>query len=485
MKRVAAVDLGASSGRVMLGSVGPEVLELRELNRFWNGPVRVHGTLHWDLLHLYRSVLDGLHLAGRIDSVGIDSWAVDYGLLDASGRLLGNPVHYRDSRTDGVLEQVLSTISAAELYAVTGLQQLPFNTIYQLAAEELPADAATLLMIPDLLAYWLTGEIGVERTNASTTQLYDVSGRDWSDELISRVPARVGGARSGGGLPRRVFPRLWEPGDVIGTALPDETGLAPGIPVVAVGSHDTASAVVAVPAADDRFAYISSGTWSLVGLELDAPVLTDAAREANFTNEGGVDGRIRFLRNVMGLWILQECQRVWGDDDLAGLLRDAADAPPFAVLIDPDAPEFLAPGNMPARIEEHCRATGQDAPRSRGAVVRCILESLALAYRRTLRSALTIADRDVDVLHVIGGGSQNELLCQLTADACGVPVLAGPVEASALGNVLVQARALGEPFPDLRAMRALVRSTHSLRRYAPQGKPADWDAAESRLFGTR
>jgi rhamnulokinase len=278
---------------------------------------------------------------------------------------------------------------------------------------------------------------------------------------------------------------LWAPGDVIGPALADETGLAPGIPVIAVGSHDTASSVVAVPASDDRFAYISSGTWSLVGLELDAPVLTDEAREANFTNEGGVDGRIRFLRNVMGLWILQECQRIWADEDLDGLLRDAADAPPFASLIDPDAPEFLALGNNPARIEEHCRATVQEPPRSRGAMVRCILESLALAYRRTLRSAQSIADREVDVLHVIGGGSQNELLCQLTADACGLPVLAGPVEASALGNVLVQARALGEPLPDLAAMRALVRSTHRLRTYEPQGKPADWDAAESRMFGTR
>ncbi|NIK55209.1 rhamnulokinase [Kribbella shirazensis] len=483
MKRVAAVDLGASSGRVMCAEVGPSVLQLRELNRFWNGPVRVHGTLHWDMLHLYRSVLDGLQLAGPIDGLGIDSWAVDYGLLDRAGRLLSNPVHYRDSRTDGVMERVLSVIPAADLYAVTGLQQLPFNTIYQLAAEELPADAATLLMIPDLLAYWLTGEIGVERTNASTTQLYDVTARDWSDELIARVPAP--GARSNGGLPRRIFPRLREPGDVIGSVLPDETGLAPGIPVIAVGSHDTASAVVAVPAENELFAYISSGTWSLVGLELDAPVLTDEARRANFTNEGGVDGTTRFLRNVMGLWILQECQRIWGDDDLEELLRAAADAPPFAVLIDPDAPEFLAPGNMPARIDERCRASGQEPPRSRGAVVRCILESLALAYRRTLRTAQAIADQEVDVLHVIGGGSQNELLCQLTADACGVPVLAGPVEASALGNVLVQARALGEPLPDLGAMRALVRSTHSLRRYDPQGKPADWDAAESRVFGTR
>jgi rhamnulokinase len=488
MKRVAAVDLGASSGRVMLGEVGAHVLELREVHRFWNGPVRVRGRLHWDILHLYRSTLDGLRTAGTLDGIGIDSWAVDYGLLDADGRLLRNPVHYRDSRTDGVMERVLQKVPAADLYAVTGLQQLPFNTIYQLAAEALegganPAlpehsrlleQATNLLMIPDLLGYWLTGEIGVERTNASTTQLFDVRSRQWSDELISRM-----------GLPRRVFPQLREPGEVIGPALADETGLAPGIPVIAVGSHDTASSVVAVPASDDRFAYISSGTWSLVGLELDAPVLTDEAREANFTNEGGVDGRIRFLRNVMGLWILQECQRIWADDDLDGLLRDAAGAPPFATLIDPDAPEFLAPGNMPARIGEHCRVTGQEPPRSRGAMVRCILESLALAYRRTLRSAQSIADREVDVLHVIGGGSQNELLCQLTADACGLPVLAGPVEASALGNVLVQARALGEPLPDLAAMRALVRSTHRLRTYEPQGKPADWDAAESRMFGTR
>jgi len=461
----------------MLGVVGDAQLELSEVHRFWNGPVRLRDTLHWDVLHLYRSVLDGLRTAGSVDGIGIDSWAVDYGLLDASGRLIGNPVHYRDSRTDGVMDRVLQTISTEELYDVTGLQQLPFNTIYQLVAEGFLGQAETLLMIPDLLGYWLTGETGAERTNASTTQLYDVRARSWSSELAERV-----------GVPASVFPKLREPGDVVGTLLPEvveETGLDPATPVIAVGSHDTASSVVAVPAADERFAYISSGTWSLVGLELESPVLSAEAREANFTNEGGVDGRIRFLKNVMGLWILQECQRIWGADDLPALLRDAADASPFAVLIDPDAPEFLAPGNMPRRIEEHCRATGQERPRSQAATVRCILESLALAYRRTLRLAQTIADRPVDVLHVIGGGSQNELLCQLTADACGLPVLAGPVEASALGNVLVQARALGEPLPDLSAMRALVRSTHQLRRYEPQGKPADWDAAESRVFGAR
>ncbi|TDD23919.1 rhamnulokinase [Kribbella turkmenica] len=477
MRRVAAVDLGASSGRVMLGEVGDGVLNLSELHRFWNGPVQLRDTLHWDILHLYRSLLEGLRSAGTVHALGIDSWAVDYGLLDGSGRLLGNPVHYRDTRTDGVMEKLLERVPAAELYAITGLQQLPFNTIYQLAAEHLLDQARTLLMIPDLLGYWLTGEIGAERTNASTTQLYDVRAGDWSPVLAERVGVRL-----------ELLPRLREPGDVVGTLLPavaEETGLPTATPVIAVGSHDTASSVVAVPAADERFAYISSGTWSLVGLELDAPVLSAEAREANFTNEGGVDGRIRFLRNVMGLWILQECQRAWAADDLPRLLRDAADAPPFAVLIDPDAPEFLAPGNMPRRIDEHCRATGQEPPRSRGATVRCVLESLALAYRRTLRLAQTIADRPVDVLHVIGGGSQNELLCQLTADACGLPVLAGPVEASALGNVLVQARALGEPLPDLDAMRALVRTTHQLRRYEPQGKPADWDAAESRMFGIR
>ncbi|QNE20078.1 rhamnulokinase [Kribbella qitaiheensis] len=474
--RVAAVDLGASSGRVMVGEVGPGELELTEVHRFWNGPVKIAGTLHWDILHLYREVLVGLSKAGGpLDGIGIDSWAVDYGLLDADGKLLGNPVHYRDDRTNGVLERLLQKVSADDLYAVTGLQQLPFNTIYQLAAEQRLDQAETLLMIPDLLGYWLTGIGGAEATNASTTQLYDVRERGWSEGLAERV-----------GVPHTLLPPIRQPGQVIGPLLADvaeETGLDPATPVIAVGSHDTASSVVAVPAVDERFAYISSGTWSLVGLELDEPVLTPEAQQANFTNEGGVDGRIRFLRNVMGLWILQECLREWGTDELAPVLAEAAQAPAFAVLIDPDDPSFLAPGNMVRRIAEYCERSGQEAPASRGVLVRCVLESLALAYRRTLRLAQEIADRDVEVVQVIGGGSQNELLCQLTADACGLPVLAGPVEASALGNVLVQARALGAPLPDLTAMRALVRATHELRSYQPQCKPADWDAAESRVFG--
>ncbi|GAB3815166.1 rhamnulokinase [Kribbella italica] len=490
--RLAAVDLGASSGRVMVGDIGEGTLQLTEVHRFWNGPVDIQGTLHWDILHLYRETLVGLTKAaagGPIDGIGIDSWAVDYGLLDESGRLLSNPIHYRDSRTDGVMDEVLRTVPAEDLYAITGLQQLPFNTIYQLVAEQSLDQAHQLLLIPDLLAYWLTGIPGAEATNASTTQLYDVRTRTWSEDLAHRV-----------GIPTTLLPTLREPGHLIGPLLPelaDQTGLTPSgvngevaeglrVPVIAVGSHDTASSVVAVPAAEgENFAYISSGTWSLAGLELPEPVLTEEARQANFTNEGGVDGRTRFLKNVMGLWILQECLRVWGTDDLVALLDEAAETPAFGVLIDPDDPAFLAPGNMPARIDEFCARTGQDKPATRAATVRCVLESLALAYRRTLRSAREIAGREIDVVHVIGGGSQNELLCQLTADACGVPVLAGPVEASALGNVLVQARALGEPLPDLGAMRALVRATHRLRRYAPQGRPADWDAAESRVFGTR
>ncbi|WP_143466023.1 rhamnulokinase [Kribbella sp. ALI-6-A] len=487
--RLAAVDLGASSGRVMVADVAAGNLELTEVHRFWNGGVQVQGTLHWDILHLYRETLAGLRkaaLGGPLDGIGIDSWAVDYGLLDGDGRLIGNPVHYRDSRTEGVMDEVLRKVPAEDLYAVTGLQQLPFNTIYQLAAERSLDRAERLLLIPDLLAYWLTGVVGAEATNASTTQLYDVTTRSWSEDFARRV-----------GIPVELLPELREPGQVIGPVLPEvaeELGFgssaegqdARRVPVIAVGSHDTASSVVAVPAEDGaNFAYISSGTWSLAGLELPAPVLTEEARRANFTNEGGVDGRTRFLKNVMGLWILQECLRVWGSDDLQQLLKEAADVPAFGVLIDPDDPVFLAPGNMPARIDEFCARTGQDKPATRAATVRCVLESLALAYRRTLRSAREIVGREIDVVHVIGGGSQNELLCQLTADACGVPVLAGPVEASALGNVLVQARALREPLPDLSAMRALVRATHRLRRYPPQGRPADWDAAESRVFGTR
>jgi rhamnulokinase len=482
---VAAVDLGASGGRVMVGTVGgDDQLKLLEMHRFPNVPVRVLGTLHWDILALYRGVLDGIRAvagAGDVASVAIDAWGVDYGLLDADGGLLGNPVHYRDTRTEGVGGQVLGRVPAAELYAITGIQQLPLNTIFQLAAAaDTPqlAAARTLLMIPDLLSFWLTGQAGAEVTNASTTQLYDVRARAWATSLMTRV-----------GIPPGIFPPLRRPGDTIGDLLPGiaaDAGLGATVPVLAVGSHDTASAVVGVPAHGPDFAYISCGTWSLVGMELPGPVLTEASFRANFTNETGIDGTIRYLRNVMGLWLLQESVRTWSARgmaaDLGALLAAAAKVPAFSAVVNPDDPDFLTPGDMPARIAQACRRTGQEPPADPGATVRCILDSLALAYRRTIADVQQLARRHVDTVHIVGGGARNSLLCQLTADACGLPVVAGPVEAAALGNVLVQARALGAAPDDLGGMRRLLRSTQNLRRFEPSRAGAqEWDEAARRI----
>ncbi len=474
---VAAVDLGASGGRVMVGQVGARRLEVHEAHRFPNGPVSVLDTLHWDILRLYQDVLEGLRAAARtfdLASAGIDSWGVDYGLLDSGGELLGNPVHYRDARTDGMVEKLLARIPGPQLYAATGVQQLPINTIYQLAAAagtpQLAA-ARTLLLIPDLLGYWLTGEVGAEVTNASTTQLYDVRTQSWAVGLMERA-----------GIPAHLFPALRLPGAIIGDLLPEvarRAGLADRrspFPVVAVGSHDTASAVVSVPAQDGDFAYISCGTWSLVGVELDHPVLTDASRAANFSNETGVDGTIRYLRNVMGLWLLQESVRTWAEAGqpaaLRALLAEAARVPPLRAVIDPNDPVFLPP----------CRRAGQRPPASPAETVRCIIDSLALAYRRAIRQVQELSGRQIDTVHVVGGGSRNALLCQLTADACGLPVVAGPAEAAALGNILVQARSLGAAPGDLAGMRALLRATQVLRRFEPTGGDARaWDAAARRL----
>jgi rhamnulokinase len=478
----AAVDLGASSGRVMVGRVGAGTLRLTEAHRFPNRPVCTAGTLHWDILALYAGVLDGLRAAGaggvRLDSVGIDGWAVDHGLLDADGRLLGNPVHYRDRRTEGVAEKVWTALPAARLYAATGIQYAPFNTLYQLVAAAGTAQLAAakrLLMIPDLIAYWLTGEQGTEITNASTTQLMDPRTGGWAEEV-----ARAAGVDLG------LFAPLRSPGDQAGTVLPEvlrETGLAGPVPVTAVGSHDTASAVAAVPAADgERFAYICTGTWSLAGLELGAPVLTEASRAANFTNELGIDGTVRFLRNITGLWLLQECMREWGARDVAPLLRAAAGRPGLRSVVDACDPAFLAPGGMPARIAAACRTTGQPVPEDPAAITRCVLDSLAMAHRAAVLDAQRLAGRPVDVVHVVGGGARNGLLCRLTADACGLPVVAGPPEAAALGNVLVQARARGL-LPDRAAARSLVARTQPLTRHLPSGGTADWVAAARRIAG--
>jgi rhamnulokinase len=462
MTAFAAVDLGASSGRVMLGRVGPEHLALTEVHRFRNGGVRLPDGLYWDVLGLYTDVLTGLRAAAReehLAGLAVDSWAVDYGLLDARGTLQGNPRHYRDPRTDAVIDDVHAKLDPARLYGVTGLQFLPFNTLYQLAAEPV-LDGRRALLVPDLLGYWLTGRQVAEETNASTTGLLDARTGGWSPPLLEAL-----------GLPHGLLPDVIAAGEVLAPLTGEvgaEIGVDYALPVTTVGSHDTASAVVGVPAETDRFGYISCGTWGLVGVELDAPVLTEDSRTANFTNERGVDGTIRYLRNVMGLWLLSESMRTW---DLRGVGVELDDVLPAAAAlaaggprIDPDDPVFLPPGDMPERI---IRAAGLRDPEP-ATVVRCILDSLAVAFAEAMADAERLSGRPVEVVHLVGGGSQNALLCQLTADAMGRPVVAGPVEATALGNVLVQARTHGVLSGDLPALRRRVRAASRLHRYEPR-----------------
>ena len=476
-----AVDIGASSGRVMLGRWDGGRFALEERHRFWTGPVEEGGHLHWDAPRLWQEIQAGIRAyasqhAAPLAGIGVDTWAVDYGLLDADGRLLGNPYHYRDRRTEGAPALVDQVVPPAELYALTGIQRLPLNTLYQLAAaarlgDPQLASAETLLLMPDLFHYWLTGRKVAEYTNASTTMFLNARERGWATELLDRL-----------GVPTRMLPPLVEPGTVLGLMLPelrDALGLRSDVPVIAVGTHDTASAVAAVPGLDERSAYISSGTWSLVGVELPAPVLSDAARRLNFTNEGGVGGTIRFLKNVGGLWLLQECQRRWQEEGRSyswpELVALAEAAPPLRSLVDPDAPEFLAVGDMPATIRAYCRRTHQPEPESVGAVARCCLESLALKYRWVVEALEELTGRTIETVRVVGGGSQNGLLCQLTADACRRPVVAGPAEGTALGNILVQAMAAGH-LPDLAAGRRAVAASVSQASYAPRAS-ADWEAA--------
>ncbi|MFB2585800.1 rhamnulokinase [Herbiconiux liukaitaii] len=469
---VAAVDLGATSGRVMLGYVGRDEVRLVPVARFPNQPVRTIDGLHWNILELYRNVLAGLgkavHDEPGVGSIGIDSWAVDYALLEGD-QMLGTPFHYRDERTSRGVDAVHSLAGFDELYAVNGLQFLPINSIYQLAAERDGGRldrADTMLLIPDLLAFWLTGARRAERTNASTTGLLDARSGQWDRALAERL-----------GIPPRILPPLAEPGTVVGTLLPGvaaEIGAAGSLPVTAIGSHDTASAVVAVPATESGFAYISSGTWSLVGVELEHPVITEASRAANFTNEGGVDGRTRFLQNVSGLWLLSESVRHWERESgetigLPSLLAAAEQVRGPVGVFDAGDPAFIPPGDMPARIGAWFTSRGLPAPEGPAEVTRSILESLAEAYARSLRQAAELSGHPVSVVHVVGGGSQNALLCQLTADRTGLPVLAGPVEATALGNVLIQARAQGLVAVDssMESLRALVARAFPPVRYTP------------------
>jgi rhamnulokinase len=464
---VAAIDLGASSGRVIVGDVGADRLVLRAAARFANQPVRTPEGLHWDASELFRQAVEGLRTAvdsspGGLASVAVDSWAVDYGLL-RSGQLVAEPFHYRDPRNVRGVERVHMVVPPGDLHRRNGLQFLPFNTVYQLAADAQLGRADRVLLIPDLIGFWLTGRMVTERTNASTTGLLDASTGEWDTELMGQL-----------GLPESLFAELVDPGATIG-AVRAEIGL-PSLAVTAVGSHDTASAVVGVPMVGDDAAYISCGTWGLVGLELDAPVITEEARAANFTNERGVDGRTRFLTNVMGTWLISETLREWerggGPVSLGEALRAAEDFAGEVTIFDVQDPRFVPPGTeisgMPARIAELFAERGLRAPEGRAALMRSIVESIAQAFADSLADAERLAGRRTGIVHVVGGGSLNRLLCQATADRSGHAVLAGPVEATAIGNVLIQARTVGAISGSLEDLRGLIARTQDLARFEPR-----------------
>ena len=481
-----AADLGASSGRIVAGRFDGRQLQVEEVHRFENGGVRVGKRLYWDLLNQWSQVLEGLRkaasTAGSITSIGVDTWGVDFALLGPDDELLGNPYHYRDARTEGVMDRAFSQLPRDEIFRHTGLQFLPFNTLFQLIAmrgSPLLENARRLLMMPDLFHWLLSGESSNEFTNATTTQMVDPRTGTWAWELIRTF-----------GFPERMFGELTPPGTTLGPIQPSvaqATGLDSSVQVVLPGTHDTASAVLAVPARHPpserpSWCYISSGTWSLMGVEVPRPVINDEVLQRNFTNEGGVGGTIRLLKNIAGLWLIQECRRIWaeeGDDrSWEQLMNAALDAPPHRTLIDPDDPAFLAPDNMPRAIAGYCERTGQSVPTSHGAIVRTALESLALRYRQVFQSLRELTRSTPEVIHIVGGGTQNTLLCQMTADACATPVIAGPVEATAMGNLVMQAIASGE-LQDIDEARSVVRESSSLVEYEPAETEA-WDEAAAR-----
>jgi rhamnulokinase len=476
---MAAIDLGASSGRVIVGTCSPGGFALHEVHRFPNAPVRAGSRLRWDVLGLFRGALDGLRAAtlqfGQLDAIGVDGWGVDYGLLDADGELLGNPISYRDVSTEHAVRDVLNTVGAAALYEATGIQLQPFNTLFQLLSRSESVQAQTArhaVLVPDLMTYWLSGTMGTEVTNASTTQLLDPRTLEWATSLAERL-----------GVPVNLFPPLRQPGTQAGVLcapLAAELGLGSQTEVITVASHDTAAAIAGIPAQSPYFAYVCTGTWALVGLELPKPVITEESRKANFTNEVGVDGSIRFLRNVTGFWLLQECVRSWQDStvDLGALTRAAQDVPGMRALIDVQQPTFAAAGEMPRRIIVAAERLSGVAPGSRAEIVRCILDSMALAIRHAVRQAASLAGRRVDVVHVVGGGVSNTLFCQLVADACGLPVIAGPAEAASWGNVMSQARALGAVTDSLAENRAIIRRAEQPATYLPRGDERAWDRAD-------
>jgi rhamnulokinase len=481
----AAVDLGAGSGRVILGRFDGQSLALDEAHRFPNGGVALGGSLFWDFLALWKEILSGLCRAqeragGALKSLALDTWGVDFGLLDADDRLVGNPYHYRDRRTDGMIQAASQRVPREEIFAQTGVQFMQLNSLYQLLAMVLHTDpglqiAHTFLNIPDLFNFFLCGEKASEFTIATTTQCYDIRRKSWAYELLNAL-----------GIPTGIFCQVIEPGSVLGrlsAAICEESGL-PSLKVIAGAGHDTACAVAAIPASGQEFIYISSGTWSLVGVERDSPLVSAESLAAGITNEGGVSGKTRFLKNVMGMWLVQECRRRWArqgkEYSYDELTRLAAAAPAFGPLMMPSDPRFLAPGDMPAEIQAYCHETGQRAPEDRGALLRCILESLALEYRRVIEQLDHLDGVVHPVIHIVGGGSQNALLNQFTADAAARPVFAGPVEATAMGNLLVQAIAQGD-IASLEEGRAIVRRSSHVKTYLPRDSSA-WDEAYRRYL---
>ncbi len=482
--KVLAIDLGASSGRGIVGSFDGEKLSLRENHRFSNDPVIANGRMYWDILRIFheikqsitKTVLDG----DNVRSIGIDTRGVDYALLDRFGNMLANPTHYRDTRTEGIADHVAKALPLDQLYRTAGIQCMNFNTIFQLAAD-LKVDpnahdrAERMLNIPDLLNYFLTGKMANEYTILSTGALLDAAKRDYAFELTDKL-----------GIPRRLFGNIVQPGNSLGKLLPQvlgETGKTDA-EVINVASHDTASAVIAVPTQEKDFIYISSGTWSLMGTELDAPLINDQSRDLNFTNEGGAMNTIRFLKNIMGLWLIQESRRQWrregNEYSFAQMEAWAKEATPLRSFINPGDASFATPGNMPERVREYCRRTGQYVPETVGEVVRCIYESLALKYRMTAESIETLMGRQAKVIHVVGGGTKDKFLSQMTADACGIPVAAGPEEATAIGNLMMQAIAAGA-VASISEARAVVSASFELKRYEPSSDRDTWNEAYARF----
>jgi rhamnulokinase len=482
-KKLLALDLGAESGRGILGLFDGERLRLEEVHRFANGPVRTLDTMHWDVLHLHREILTSLRRSathGNLDGIGVDTWGVDFALLGRGGTLLGNPRHYRDPHTEGIMEQAFARVPRPEIFRQTGIQFMRFNTLFQLLALQRDRSplldvAETLLFMPDLFHYFLTGIPVNELTDASTSQMYDPTAKRWAHGLLKQF-----------GLPTGILGTIVQPGTVLGplrASVAAEASVKQA-PVIAPASHDTGSAVAAVPARGESWAYISSGTWSLMGVETKTALLGEPVQRYNFTNEGGVNDTVRVLKNIMGLWLVQECRRAWeragqaySYDELARL---AEAAPPFVSLVDPDDPSFLLPASMPTALADYCRRTGQAIPSEPGAVVRCALESLALRYRWTLARLEELTGNRLEVIHIVGGGSQNQLLCQFTADACDRQVVAGPVEATAIGNVLVQAVGLGL-LGSVADGRAVVHRSFDVRTYSPR-QPGTWEGPYHRFL---